>query len=166
MKVIFLDIDGVLNTGIYATHYFEICKHFGLTRKEAKDWRHGMRDEFGSHFDPRCVSLLKYIIEETGAKIVVSSTWRASGEETMKLMWEMRDLPGEVIGVTPLLNTARGEEIEAYLKENETDAYVIIDDDTDMLPEQKSNFVQTDGEYGITLKDANRIIEILINQGV
>jgi hypothetical protein len=161
MKVIFLDIDGVLNTGIYATHFFEICKHFDLTRKAAKDIRHGLRDQFGSHFDPRPVNLLKYIIEKTDAKIVVSSTWRSSGLETMKLMWEMRDLPGEVIDITSYLNTDRGEEIEAWLKENNVDSYVIIDDDKDMLPEQLLNFVQVDGEYGITLKDAEKIIEIL-----
>lgn len=161
MKIIFLDIDGVLNTGIYATHFFDIVKHFGLTRKEGVDIRHGMRDQFGSHFDPRPVQLLKYIIEQTGAKIVISSTWRHSGEETMKLMWEMRDLPGEVIGITPTMNTDRGEEIEFYLKENQADSYVIIDDDRDMLPEQLNNFVKTDGEYGITLLDANMAIEIL-----
>jgi predicted transcriptional regulator len=161
MRIIFLDIDGVLNTGIYATHFFEICKHFGLTKKEAKDWRHGMRDEFGSHFDPKPVQLLKWIIEETGAKIVISSTWRLSGLETMKLMWEMRDLPGEVIDITPYLNTNRGEEIEALLKENDVDSYVIIDDDTDMLPEQLNNFVNVDSEYGITYKDAQQIINIL-----
>jgi hypothetical protein len=161
MKVIFLDIDGVLNTAIYAQHYFDICKHFGLSRKDAKDLRHGLRDEFGSHFDPRPVGLLKWIIEQTNAKIVISSTWRHSGEETMKLMWEMRDLPGEVIGITPLLNTDRGEEIAEWLRENEVDSYVIIDDDKDMLPEQLLNFVQTDGEYGITFKETEKIIEIL-----
>jgi hypothetical protein len=161
MKAIFLDIDGVLNTGIYAIHYFEICKHFGLSRKDAKDLRHGLRDEFGSHFDPRTVQLLEYIVKETDAKIVVSSTWRHSGIEQMKLMWEMRDLPSEVIGVTPFLNTERGEEIAEYLRENEVDSYVIIDDDCDMLPEQINNFVQTDGEYGLTLREANKIIDIL-----
>lgn len=162
MKVIFLDIDGVLNTGIYAIHYFDICKHFGLSRKGAKDLRHGLRDEFGSHFDNRCVQLLEYIIEETGAKIVISSTWRGSGEEVMKSLWEKRKLPGEVIGITPFLNNSdRGYEIERWLKYNEVDNYVIIDDDSDMLPEQSDSFVQTDGEYGLTLKDANKVIDIL-----
>ncbi len=161
MKIIFLDINGVLKTGIYAIHYFEVCKHFGLSRKDGKDLRHGLRDEFGSHFDPRPVQLLEYIIKETGAKIVISSTWRHSGEEQMKLMWEMRSLPGEVIGITKHLNTDRGEEIAEYLRENETDAYVIIDDHRDMLPEQINNFVKVDGEYGITLKDAEKIISIL-----
>lgn len=163
MKVIFLDIDGVLNTGIYATHFFEICKHFDLTRRAAKDIRHGLRDEFGSHFDPKPVTLLKWIIELTEAKIVVSSTWRMSGKETMKLMWEMRDLPGEVIDITPILNTDRGEEIDMWLKENQVDKYVIFDDDSDMLPEQKPFFIQTDGEYGITYKDAEKAIQILNN---
>lgn len=162
MKVIFLDIDGVLNTGIYAIHYFDICKHFGLSRNGAKDLRHGLRDEFGSHFDNRCVQLLQYIIEETGAKIVISSTWRGSGLQMMQLMWERRKLPGKVIGVTPFLNDLdRGYEIDEWLKENQVDSYVIIDDDCDILPQQINNFVQTDGEYGLILKDANKVIDIL-----
>jgi HAD domain in Swiss Army Knife RNA repair proteins len=146
-KVIFLDIDGVLNVIPQG------------------------RDQFGAIFHPHFVDNLRCIIEQTDAKIVISSTWRHSGLKVMQLMWEMRDLPGEVIDITPSLNTNRGEEIEYWLQENWTDRYCIIDDDDDMLPEQMPFFVKTsdnfdhedkiDIGYGLTRKCSERAIEIL-----
>lgn len=77
MKIIFLDIDGVLN--VYPQGH----------------------DEYGAIFHPHLVENLKLILDQTGAKIVVSSTWRRSGLSIMKEMWEKRGLPGEVIDITP-----------------------------------------------------------------
>jgi hypothetical protein len=166
MKVIFLDIDGVLNTGAYSVHFFELMKLIDKTRKEAKAFRQEiLRDEFGNKFDPLTIDALKNIIEATGAKIVVSSTWRKSGLYFIEKMWEFRDLPGEIIDITPILNTPRGEEIDYWLKENEVDSYLILDDDRDMLPEQESNFIRTNGTYGLTLTDAEKAIEILNKVG-
>ena len=39
--------------------------------------------------------------------------------------------------------------------------YTIIDDENDMQPEQQGHFVQTNPQFGITLKDAERVITIL-----
>lgn len=162
MKAIFLDLDGVLNTEIFVSCYWHICKSAGYIKKEAKELRQFlMRDEFGNLFDPMTIRCLKYIIEETGAKIIISSTWRASGLKVMQLMWEMRDIPGEVIDITPFLNTERGEEIAEWLRNNEVESYVIIDDDSDMLPEQMASFVKTDFRYGLTWNDAEKCIQIL-----
>jgi len=100
MKVIFLDIDGVLN--LY-------CES---------------RDEYGCCFHSHLVDNLKRLIDETGAKIVISSTWRFSGLVIMKEMWIKRGLPGEVVGITPNFmrhhgtTLCRGKEIDAYLEEN------------------------------------------------
>ena len=44
------------------------------------------------------------IIELTGAKIVISSTWRKSGLSVRKELWKFSNLPGEVIDVTPTEN--------------------------------------------------------------
>ena len=70
MKIIFLDIDGVLN--VY-------CES---------------RDEYGCCFHSHLVENLRILIEQTGAKIVIISTWRFSGLEIIKEMWEKRNLPG------------------------------------------------------------------------
>ncbi len=156
MKVIFLDIDGVLN--IY-------CQD---------------RDKFGCTFHDHLVDNLESIIEKTGAKIVISSSWRLDGKDAMMEMWKSRNLPGEVIDITPNLSygaglntgTPRGKEIQEWL-DNHPDVtnYVIIDDDVDMLPEQLSNFVVTAGNtdhedcvdlgYGLTKKCAELAISIL-----
>ena len=159
-KIIFLDIDGVLN--VYAEG----------------------RDEFGSTFHKHLEDNLRWIIEETGAKIVISSTWRIDGLKRMQEMWEKRGLPGEVIGVTPTETDVvdsgtcefydlvdRGHEIQQYINDNGIECYVILDDDNDMLPSQRNNFVRTannidhpdcvDIGYGLTRKCSGRAIEIL-----
>lgn len=154
MKVIFLDIDGVLN----------LC--------------YEGRDQYGSFFHPHLVDNLRKIIEETGANIVISSTWRLSGLVIMKEMWEKRGLPGEVIGITPNFMShykttlCRGKEIDAYLEKcPEIEKYVILDDDSDMESHQMNNFVMTSGNrdhedcidigYGLTKICAEKAIKIL-----
>jgi len=156
MKVIFLDIDGVLN--VYGEG----------------------RDEYGPGFHKHLVDNLKSIIDQTDAKIVISSSWRLSGLIAMEETWKYRNLPGEIIDITPNLtygeglksNTPRGEEIKQWLDYHpEVTNYVILDDDIDMLPEQLSNFVQTsdnkshpdcvDIGYGLTKICSDKAIEIL-----
>ena len=77
-KIIFLDIDGVLNVISQG------------------------KDEYGSKFHKHFEDNLKTLIEKTGAKIVITSTWRSSGLNVMKNMWKDRKLPGEVIDIKVL----------------------------------------------------------------
>jgi hypothetical protein len=174
MKIIFLDIDGVIN----------------LVSKA--------HDEFGQLFHEPWVKNLDKVIKETKAKIVISSTWRISGLLQMQAMWDHRKLPGEVIDVTPSFRFAkkglqytipRGCEIESWLDnkgfcrinwdENELlkyvnksgiENYVIFDDDSDMLYNQREHFVQTSRNhthqgniegYGLTMECAKQAIKIL-----
>ena len=159
MNVIFLDIDGVLN----------VC---------SED-----RDQFGRTYHSNFVDNLKAIIEETDSKIVISSSWRYSGLEFMRSLWEFRKLPGEIIDITPDLyqlskeldrKNLRGYEVEAWLDENiEVKNYVIIDDDTDFLKNQLSKLVVTSNNinhpdcidigYGLTNECKNKAIRILKN---
>ena len=138
------------------------------TKKEGYE----TRDEYGQVFDPRCVAWLDHIVETTGAKIVVSSTWRMSGLQVMKEMWQMRDLPGEVIDITPLQTDPelveryydpkadRGYEIQEWIdNHSELEGYVILDDDSDMLSYQ--HFVQCNGRLGINYEVAKKAIELL-----
>jgi hypothetical protein len=162
MKVIFLDFDGVLNV-IPQGH-----------------------DNFGGIFHPEFVENLKHIIEETDAKLIISSTWRHMGLERLNRMWEQRGYPGEIIGITPDLRWGtpeerlepgestyvRGDEIQAILDQYyQITNYVILDDDDDMLTSQRGNFVKTscninhpdciDIGYGLTKECTNRAIRIL-----
>lgn len=156
-KVIFLDIDGVLN----------------IMRPE--------RDKYGSLFHENFVDNLKRIINGTGAVIVISSTWRLSGLSVMINMWKDRDLPGKVVGITSSLcykdgneNLVRGDEIQEFIDKFNIINYLILDDDTDMLPHQMNRFVRTsenydhtdyvDAGYGLTVECADQSIKILNNE--
>ena len=164
-KVLFLDIDGVLNT---ERHYEYCCKN-----RIASDER------FGYPFDPEAVDNLKKIIDETGAEIVISSSWKFWGLSTMIDLWKGRNLPGEIIGITPqamsdemLLNAdliememlpLKGSEIKGWLSEHRRSVaqYAILDDVNDMLPEQQNHLVQINPVVGITEQDAEEVIAIL-----
>lgn len=163
-KVIFLDIDGVLNSLDYMNANYSArmleAKSKGVSFKD--DLNHKTRDKYGQLFDPRCVCWLTYIIKSTDAKIVISSSWRLNGLSSMIDMWSFRGLEGDIIGVTECLNEGiRGDEIQRYIDDNGIKNYCIIDDDNDMLDSQLDNYVQTDGTYGLSLKTANKVIDIL-----
>ena len=165
-KVVFLDIDGVLNTKWWYTQ---------MDRNTPKD-------KYGYAFDPNAVSNLKKIIDETGADIVISSSWKSFGISELEDMWQDRGLPGKLIGITPntvsdemLLNadldhmelfSIRGTEIKEWLTKHgkHVSHYAIIDDMDNMLTEQRLHFVKTDPEIGITVEDAEKAIMILNQQ--
>lgn len=158
MKVIFLDIDGVLN-----------MMHINMGK-----------DEYGDIFHDHFVNNLRYIIDQTDVKIVISSTWKMSGLTIMKELWEFRNLPGEIIDVTtdcPQIQgvefydlVERGHEIQEWLDNNEVDNYVIIDDVPDMLKSQEDHFVKTSNNHshsdhihglGLTIECSEKVINIL-----
>ena len=64
-----------------------------------------------------------------------------------------------------LLIDAQKKEIDKWLSEHpEVDKYVILDDDTDMLPKQISFFVKTNPyEDGLNVECKDKAIEILNN---
>lgn len=62
MKIIFLDVDGVLNNSKWVKRMFDECVHV-----YAKDM-----------LEDRAIRLLKQIIDATGASVVITSTWRMS----------------------------------------------------------------------------------------
>ena len=163
-KIIFLDLDGVLNSEDSRDSMIRLWELNNSFKS---------RDEFGFLFDERCVNWLRYIIMKTGAKIVISSTWRSKGLNRMKEMWAKRGLPGEVIDITPVTidpaivelyaatnNEAdRGYEIQEWIDINQPQKYCIIDDQNDMLDHH--NFVKVDKRFGISKLDANKVIALL-----
>jgi len=166
-KVIFLDIDGVLNNASYAKllHHLYGGNGYGgfakgrFTTKDIK-------------WDLYNVGALKTLMNKTGAKIVISSTWRYTHSvNSFKDMFQLYGLKaGRIIGLTPDLShmgitdkfpkgTIRGDDINAYLKDHDVDNYVILDDDGDFYKDQ--NLIQTDATYGLTDSDALKAIGIL-----
>ena len=164
---LFLDFDGVLN----ATNYAK------LLRKEGIDHY----DEFGAMFDPQTINNLKYIIEYTGCKIVLSSTWRNEGWIKMQALWKDRNLPDELFSMTPILlgttykdarngemltipeHNAKALEIQAWLHKYATPPfqYVILDDENIFFQSQQEHLVKTDENDGLTIQKAYEAINIL-----
>lgn len=159
MKYLFLDIDGVLNTGQHSNCLVDN----GLCETDAD----------GYLFDPEAVRNLEYIIEETDAEIVITSTWRLNGD--MQALWHNRNLAGEVIGITPTIQKEKaigkikiwhghkGMEVEAWLEDNAIAPYkyAILDDEDDYLPHQAEHLILTEPRTGITEDVAEKVISLL-----
>ena len=157
MKVIFLDLDGVLNSSI----------------TKAK-----LGDFIG--IDNAKVRLLKKIIDATGAEIVISSSWRL-GYNNLKeefseppmdyLKRKLRRSNLRFIDTTPKLDH-RSNEIRAWLKKNDdvVKNYVILDDEDWWKndDELRSDWVETHyyGETGgLQEEHVEQAIKILNGEG-
>ena len=153
MKVIFLDIDGVLNSSAYRS-------------------RMGMQ-YFSELIDRRKMPLLKQIVEETGAEIVLSTSWRKywnPGEKQLDPAGQhIADLFREhglwIYSKTPVLeNAGRSAQIQAWLNQHpHVDGYVILDDKDFGLPGTlRAHFVQTDlGGDGLEESQVRQVIQVL-----
>lgn len=178
MKVLFLDMDGVLNSNAYfrSPSYAESR----AMRAMGDDESYG--DEWTSMVDNDLVKILNRVIRETGAKVVISSSWRYHrNPDEMQDILDRCGFKGEVIGRTPRALEIdpssvgappmrmsqlydRGYEILQWLVQNShlnvADNFAIVDDQWEMTP-VKDHFVRTSMACGITEEDADRLIAIL-----
>lgn len=174
MKVIFLDIDGVICSGnhLWTTHSLRAleAKQRGIELNATNAGLTKTCDKFGNLFDPVCVMNLKKLVLATGAKIVISSSWRRSGLAHMRDIWKFRKLPGDVIDITPQwptryecdLHESRGYEIKEWLEDHpDVERYIIIDDDICVLPEQEPYFIKTTNQFGLEYHNTKEAINIL-----
>lgn len=163
MKVIFLDFDGVLNSGPYF---------------DARGGIDGIWEAKEEHeaLDPAAVRRLNRLIERTGAKVVVSSSWRHGRTvEQLQALLTARGFIGEVIDktITSVPNTdplskrvcgSRGDEILHWVTLNSRAyggiEFVVLDDDSDMDAVWRC-FVQTTFAQGLTDDHVDRAIELL-----
>ena len=108
------------------------------------------------------VKLLLKVVHISHAKIVISSTWRR-----MKLYPSIKEalinigLP--IVGETPFLEGQRGEEIRAYLADNQVDNFCIIDDEVFKdYQELEDNLIKTNFyQDGLTEEICHKIIKKL-----
>ena len=130
MKYLFLDIDGVMNSAV---------------------------DRFSIKLiSDRPFELLKKIIDETGAKIILSSSWRAGYEHgTCDLLKQRLAEHGlSIEDTTPINNNRRGEQIREWLMTHDydenVDTFAILDDeDFDILALYPEQMVKTDEMVGL-----------------
>ena len=141
-KVIFLDIDGVMNS---------------LAGKAAQ---RGL----SSWLDPVHVALLNDVVRATGAVVVVSSSWRRSMPlDALRLAFAEAGCVAEVVDVTPDLDPGRrGREIAAWLAAQREPPvrYAILDDTFDM-PELPGKLVKTSRTEGLTAREVPRLLALL-----
>jgi hypothetical protein len=144
MKVLFLDIDGVLNN------------MYSMVQYKAHLW------------PPLVYKLNEISNSDTDVKVVVSSSWRILfSDYDLKVLlgragWSRSDL---IIGTTPRASrddNTRGNEIQKWLDAHpEVTHYAIVDDDSDMLESQMPHFVNTTYELGLIDSDVKKIKKIL-----
>lgn len=164
MKVIFLDIDGVLNSDNYMHE---------LIDKNVYEYE----NDIYQFIDENAVNIIVDLCKQYDLKLVITSSWRHFNlsstidyfkkNENKKL----HPLIPYIIDVTPRIFVEmddyshdfvmRGEEIYVWLMKHPVDNYVILDDDSDMLDEQILNFIQINRETGLTNDYINNIKEIL-----
>lgn len=155
MKVIFLDVDGVLNSH----HWFE--KYYDKKNPEK------------TYINFSCIQNLVKIVKQTDAKIVLSASCRSEVKSNknhfLRKIFKEYDL--EIYDFTPDTGLERGIDIQEWLNHHlDVTNIAIIDDDSDMKPLMKY-LVKTkwkeDSKYkplaseGLTRKIAAQVIKML-----
>ena len=137
MKVLFLDIDGVVNNERTKANFEGLIA-----------------------IDPTMAALVQRIVQNTGCEIVLSSSWRLF----QNIRNEVERKICKFSDITPILHAPRGYEIKVWLTLHpEIDHYAILDDAESILPEQRANFFQTTWESGLT-EDIALAVEKHLNE--
>jgi hypothetical protein len=142
MKIIFLDVDGILNNDDTTSTY---GMYVGWEKK--------------------CVDRLNQIIRKTGAAIVISSSWRLhrSMNEIIHLFNVKMGICGTILGSTPVQNVEeRDAEIGAWMKffkgktGRDIKRFVILDDMDPLM--FQDHWIETDTCAGLTNKQADQVV--------
>lgn len=132
MRIIFTDIDGVLNphwktkwSKIAIDQYNKICRDFDLT-------------------------------------IVITSTWRINHTiEELQTIFTQQGIERPIYDYTPLIDQAdRGVEIKQWLDENECENWVVIDDKVSNIVKHVDNVVQCRSWIGLSRDEYKEISDI------
>lgn len=132
MRIIFTDIDGVLNphwknkwSKIAIDQYNKICRDFDLT-------------------------------------IVVTSTWRINHTiEELQEIFTNQGIERPIYDYTPLIDQVdRGLEIKEWLSKNECENWVVIDDKISNIVKHVDNVVQTRSWIGLSRDEYSEIAAI------
>lgn len=150
--VLFLDIDGVLNSGrFFREQYGQVD---GRTSEAFA----------AAQVDPAAVALLNRILADAGADVVVSSTWRLMHRlSDLRGILRSRGFTGRIIGRTPNLGgKPRGHEIQAWLvgRPEQPPAFCILDDDAGMA-HLAPFLVRTTFAEGLTEAHVARCVALL-----
>lgn len=162
MKIIFLDIDGVLNSRVW-------------------DRDHQAKIQEGKLIDLEKVRLLAKLVRDTDAELVLHSGWRFWFDEDMKplqrealyleklledhslyLYDRTPDLTTDEIRASKNFSLVKANEIiEWLLKHEDIEQYVVLDDLELHSEEIELNRIKIDGSKGLTEENVNEAILFL-----
>lgn len=163
-NVIFLDIDGVLNSNFWNDSH----------QKEISD---------GTLIDIEKIRLLAKLVKNTNAKIILHSGWRfwynsnlePTHKESENLSMLLQQEGLVIDGMTPDFSTeeirksrkfslVKASEILAWLADHkEINKWIVIDDLDLHNPEIEMHQIKTDSSIGLTIEDIQKAEKILLS---
>lgn len=162
-KILFLDIDGVLNSHQSTYLFRDLCQGSEEERYKIFKEKFPTLDVYNflaTEFCPIAMSNLHHLVKETECMIVLSSTWRLGAEmEEIKSWFQPSPLvQAALIGKTPAFKWGqRGEEIYHWLMEKcFVGTFAVVDDDGDM-DAVREHFVQTSEYTGLDWNVMNKL---------
>jgi len=121
MNIIFTDIDGVLNP------------------KFSKKW------------NLKCINIYNSICNDFELQPVITSTWRIRYNiSQLQDIFINQGITQKIYDYTPILSCERGIEISQWLKENDCNKYIVIDDKISDIEKYVSNVIHCKGWIGLT----------------
>jgi hypothetical protein len=140
-KILFLDIDGVLNTAT------------------------ALRSMGNNALAPDLLAILVKIIRATNAKIVLTSTWRNQPDAKQILLstFNKIGIDSNVIDSTPTIAIeSRDQEIRSWLSQHPTHHFAILDDSPEAgRGDLSPHFFEISSIVGLQDSDATKIIHHL-----
>ena len=152
MRVIFLDIDGVLNSEEWD--------------KYVQSFTYGARFNSCYLLSQEMILRLQNVVFQTNAEIVLTSSWRTD-VQALNALTKQLSLYHLCLRDTTLYSTynTRADDIHEWLRSHpDVRSYVIVDDYDDGFSNDEvlvAHFVQTNYFQGLTSEEAEKIVEIL-----
>ena len=152
MKLIYLNIDGVMNVIEDDLSFFPT--HTAKIRALCPSSTH--------------IKYLNEIIAETDAQVVITSTWRRSISALyLNMLFSLCGFTGIILDITPVLHGQRDIEIASHREcynrlhpKDRIENYVVIDD-VKINITYIDNFIKINPEKGLQSQDAKKAIQLL-----
>lgn len=160
MKILFLDIDGVLNSDASDKYFKDLGVPAPKTFEELKKVSY-------TRFCPVALNNLRSIFKAVPeARVVFHSTWRRYFDlSELKEMFAYHGFKKSLFKDCTLIKLSGGDKvhsINSYLSDNKKIVkYAVVDDEDLSYGKVEGHFVQTNSTVGLTSANAQAIIDLL-----